>query len=693
MKRINAAVLGLLLFAFCGLNAMAYGDSEQVLRFANIFNNNMVLQQSKPAAVWGWAAPGSKLSVTIEEVEMPQATSGDVPASLVYRDNTPSVFAAVSLQVVAGKDGGWRVSFPAMKASFKAKRITVTDQTGKSVEISNLLIGEVWVCSGQSNMVWSGAMDSDLWNDGLQFHGIRLAKYDFTWPRPLNDLPKKISWNVTSSGLNWPKVSYVFARNLHLKLGVPVGIINNARGGTRGISWTSREELESLSAPVTDRELAEYDAKLKVWESPESLKRLAQAREDVINIWRPRARKAIAAHWKQFEAFMGKNLDEKKYTEWQVIAKEWFDSLDYEDNLPGAIPDWKVWGLERRAMEFFKGTTIKVPEMSRQLWKERPDDKDLRLGQSPPMGLFNAGVAPLKGMAVAGILFYQGENENFIPLDAMEEYRYIFPKIISAHRTVFNDDKLPFGIISLAGWGKYGDVPESGPYSRWSRIMEIHSDTHKATPNTGLITIHDIGHGSIHPPEKQPVGERAARWALATVYGRPIAYKNVYAYKSIAIDKEKVLVTFESDDGTKGDPGTFEGGKDYRGFVVVGKDRRWYAAEVAYNRREQALEVWSDLVKEPVAVRYAWSRFSDGNLGSRVAPVPLFRSDDWPFPESGKKLSGRQIDGLVKKQVQERRIKASLNELEKLTEKADQTVKDKLQNLKKAVMPDDTEKK
>jgi hypothetical protein len=112
---------------------------------------------------------------------------------------------------------------------------------------------------------------------------------------------------------------------------------------------------------------------------------------------------------------------------------------------------------------------------------------------------------------------------------------------------------------------------------------------------------------------------------------------------SIAINKGKVLVTFESDKGIKGDPGTFEGGKDYRGFVVAGKDRRWFTAEVTYNRGEQALEVYSDLVQEPVAVRYAWSRFSDGNLGTRIAPVPLFRSDHWPFPESGKKLSGGQI--------------------------------------------------
>ena len=132
------------------------------LRLANIFNSNMVFQQKKPAVVWGWAAPGSALAVTIEEHDEPVRQSGDLPVSIAYVEHNPAGFGARTVETVAAKDGAWRVTFPAMAASFRSKRITVRDRRGQSATIDNVLIGEVWVCSGQSNMVWPGALNKDL---------------------------------------------------------------------------------------------------------------------------------------------------------------------------------------------------------------------------------------------------------------------------------------------------------------------------------------------------------------------------------------------------------------------------------------------------------------------------------------------------------------------------------------------------
>ena len=684
------------------------------LRFANIFNSNMVLQQGKPAAVWGWAEPGAKLTVTIEEYDEPVKESGDLPVSIAYQEHNASTFQTQTIQAIAAKDGAWRATFPAMEASFRSKRIAVRDDQGKSTAIENVLIGEVWVCSGQSNMGWPGATNQDLWKNGLQLHGIRYTQYHYSWPRPRRDLPEKVDWEMISAKSigGFAKVPYVFARNLHLNLGVPVGIINNSRGGTLGISWTSREELKAIEAPVVARQLAEYDAKAKEWETEEYLQRLAKAREDIVKVWRPRARKEIAAHWKQYDAFMKENLNAGKYAEWQEMAANWHEAMKLKHNLgPDALPDWKVWGLERHSTKLFKGTDIKPPVMDKALWKERPDDKDRREGWSPPAGLFNAGAVPLKGLAIAGMIFYQGENQNFGKLDTLEQYQYTFPTIISAHRKLFGNDELPFGIISLAGWGTRGGEPEHNAYSRWPYIMDIHRRTHRDTPNTGLIVIHDAGHASIHPPNKQPVGERAARWALATVYGKKIAHRG-FRYQSSEIRDNRILVRFQADEERekaideiyaevekkirKGYPRfsevlpvTVEGNANYRGFVIAGQDRRWYPAEARPNVKERALEVWSDLVKEPVAVRYAWAGFPDGNLGTRIAPVPTFRTDDWPYPELGQ--NGRRPDRMIQEQITERKIRTGLNELEKLTTKSSKEVKERLEALWKALYPEKEE--
>ena len=258
------------------------------------------------------------------------------------------------------------------------------------------------------------------------------------------------------------------------------------------------------------------------------------------------------------------------------------------------------------------------------------------------------------------MIYYQGENENFGPLSYLSAYRHIFPKVIEAHRKLFNDPSLPFGIISLAGWGTKGTDPENDPYARYPYIMEVHAQTHQSTPNTGLISIHDLGHASIHPPEKRPVGERAARWALATVYDRKVEYRPDFVYEKIRVDGERIFVHFKAveEKQEKIDelyraweaktgntpkveqvlPVTFKGAykSAYRGFLIAGEDRRWYEAHVKANVKERALEVWSESVSAPVAVRYGWAQFSDGNLGSTTAPVPLFRSDEWPIPEKKK---------------------------------------------------------
>ncbi|MDP6504341.1 MAG: hypothetical protein QF886_12035, partial [Planctomycetota bacterium] len=495
-----------------------------------------------------------------------------------------------------------------------------------------------------------------------------------------------------------------------LNLGVPIGIINNARGGTLGISWTTREELQNIKAPVVAKQLAEYEAQAKEWESEEYLQRLARAKADLVNVWRPKTKKSVAAWWVEHDKFMAEHLDKEQLAEWRQIAADWREAIKLKHNGgPDNMAPWKVWGLERKAEKYFKGTDTKPPTMNfkKTLWKERPDDKDLRAGWSPPAGLFNAGVVPLKGMAIAGVLYYQGENNIFG--GRFDQYRYTFPTIIPAYRKLFSDDQLPFGIIGMPGCGKYNEDAERSPFSAWARVRDIHSRTHAKTPNTGLIVTYDCGQDNIHPNYKQPVGDRAARWALAEVYGRKVTYRN-FSYRSMEVRENKILVRFEAGKereqrinaiyeelkvGTRKRypalwevlPTTFEEGRspDYRGFLITGRDRRWLPAEARPNVKERALEVWSDLVKEHVAVRYAWANFPIGNLGSRIAPVPAFRSDDWGYPDAGK--NGRPDHNTIQENAIDRQIRTSLNELDKLTSKSSKEVRELLDALRKATHP------
>ena len=644
--------------------------------FAKIYETNMVLQQKREIKVWGNAKPGSTVHVTLKaDAKTRTISSSAHPTTITYDQGPEDDISPIKQSIITDDRGVWSTTFPPRKASYRPLSITLSNGQGESSSIHNLLIGEVWVCSGQSNMAWSGSEQSDLYQNSIPLHGIRFTSYNFTWPRPLKDLPSRIRWeelNPESFG-GFSKVPYFFARALHLNLGVPIGVIINARGGTLGISWTSWEELDSIKAPEVKKTVSEYRAKLREWESPQALDRLVKAKKDVINIWRPKAQKAIDAHWQKYDRFIKEHLDDEKNAIWKQRFSKWQEAIDLPKNSPGVLHNWKVWGLERQCQDLFTGTDLTPPKMDMSLWKERPKDTDPRLGWSPPAGLFNAGTAPLKSLALAGIIFYQGENQNFGNISNLTGYRHIFPKIISAHRKLFNQPDLPFGIISLAGWGKKNAPLEQSMFGRYPYIMEIHAKTHENTPNTGLSVIHDLGDSDIHPPDKRSVGERIARWALGDVYEKSIVYRPDFIFSSMEIKEGKASLSFTGNEEKEANtkiiytewkakrrkaprvkdvlPNTLDGG-DYLGFTIAGDDRRWFPAQAKANLKERVIEVWSDLVPEPVAIRYGWEQFSHGNLGSRAAPHPLFRSDDWPCPEVDPKLRKKAIaEALLRREV------------------------------------------
>ncbi len=308
--------------------------------------------------------------------------------------------------------------------------------------------------------------------------------------------------------------------------------------------------------------------------------------------------------------------------EFDTALRAWIDG----GRAPGAKSryeaDVKAWE-SKRAEAKSKGE--REPRRPSSSAYTSPADKH------QPGGMFNGMIAPLAGFALRGALFYQGENNSFGV--SWKPFGKTFPAVIAAWRKAFGDQNLPFGIIQIAGWSNRRTMTYDMNHHT-NIVREIQFLTWRRTPHTGLIVTFDTNTSQgIHPSYKVPVGERSARWALAEVYGakrwqsdQPVEWRGP-VYKSMAIEKGKITVTFEAGDNQ----GLVLARDDECGFYIAGKDREFHHAR-ARVVKDGKLEVWSEEVPEPVAARYGWSNLPAGVLMNRRGlPAYPFRTDAWPL--------------------------------------------------------------
>jgi len=608
--------------------------AEPTLRMAKILADHMVIQRDKPVVIWGWAAPGASVKVTITEDAklaapivakapkdalpeidsrkvLPPPPEGAYHATTAYVEHNAKPFRTIAKTAKAGADGAWEAEFPAMATSFKPKFI-LAESGGEVDAVQDVLVGIVWLNTGQSNIQRLGFNGSDLELPCSGLPGIRYCKIDGSWYKPLDDLREPAHWLVCSpqtAGMI-PGVSYFFALRLHRFLNVPVGIINNARGGTTGQAWCSREELNKIDHPSYKTILPKYDAECVPWESEAHRKKM-------------RAEQVAAA---------------------QAVVEQYEKDLAAYNALPA---EEKAKTRPPKKPKLKKTKALRVTEAM----------GDPREGWSPPAGLFNAVVHPLRKLHVEGMLYYQGENNNF---GLWSRYEYTFPRVMSSHRALFKNPKMPIGVIGLPGWKIFGQAPEITTVADgYAIIRDIHDRTCRAIDGVDLIACYDLGGPGIHPGDKRPVGERSARWALARVYGKEVYHRGpIYREMKLATNKKNgkkvVKLYFDVDPlaqknidkhkaaSTKPPPAWMtlpvprKSMPAYTGFIIAGKDKRWYPAHIERND-EPALEASSPFVDEPVAVRYAWGNRPEANaVGRGEMPLLSFRTDDWPLPESWK---------------------------------------------------------
>jgi sialate O-acetylesterase len=342
----------------------------------------------------------------------------------------------------------------------------------------------------------------------------------------------------------------------------------------------------------------------------------------------------------------------------------------------------KIMAEWEKACKYKKAEHDKKLVDAKQAGKKAPrlrlpkEPGDPRSGWSPPAGLFNATVMPISKLRIKGVLYYQGENQAFT---RWTRYEYTFPKIPVSFRKAFGDENLPFGCISQPGWGKFGLDPEVATISEgYAIVRDIQSRALANDSNAGMIATYPTGNSYIHPGEKFPVAEYASLWALATVYDKPVPHRG-NKYLEMKKRDGKAYIFFDSDpivyDKWKHIeknaywqvlPCPREGKAEFQGFIIAGSDQRWYPAKAKHTKLDGmwCIEVQSDLVENPVAVRYGWANWPTGNLvGRGRLPVPVFRTDNWAIPE-GVSYSSEAKDATNAK-IKELKAKAEIQVLDR----------------------------
>lgn len=233
-----------------------------------------------------------------------------------------------------------------------------------------------------------------------------------------------------------------------------------------------------------------------------------------------------------------------------------------------------------------------------------------------PLGLYNGMIAPLRNYKIKGVIWYQGESNTGNPC----EYQKLFPALIADWRQKWNQGDFPFLYVQLANFMQVNDQPSE---SNWAELRQAQLKT-LAIPNTAMAVTIDIGEwNDIHPLNKQDVGRRLALAARKVAYGDNQVVYSGPIYKSMKIDKNKIILTFSNTDGGL----VAKGGGELEYFAIAGEDKKfvWAKAKIEGNK----VIVWNDNITHPAAVRYAWADNPEGaNLYNKEGlPASPFETD------------------------------------------------------------------
>jgi len=643
-RRILLALLAWLL----PLAALA---ADAALELPLLFSDGAVLQRDRPLPVWGRAAPGSQV-----EVE----------------------FDGARAAATAGADGRWSLRLPAHAAGGPYE--LVVRAGGRERRVRDVLVGEVWLASGQSNMEWPVQETLHAAEDIAAAGDRRLRHFKIpkSWAeRPQADLAGG-QWQAASPDTvgAFSAVAYAFARELRAATGVPVGIIDSTWGGSSIEAWMDAAML-GLDADALEARM-----------------RQARAADEAV---RARTRERLAA-WPPVdaasEAFAAAPLDERDWATIQVPALweaagypgvdgvAWYRTafeLDAREAAAGVtlglgrIDDSDtVWvngrrvgatrngwntprayavppsalragrntvavrvedsggggGIAGRADELYLATAGGARRALAGPWRFRTAAVDVAMDEGKNQvdtALYNAMVHPLQPYPLAGVIWYQGET-NATPQGA-HAYRDRFGALIRGWRAAWQAPELPFLWAQLAAFGSGGDrVDAAGTVidSPWATLRESQSAV-LALPATAQAVTIDVGDAhDIHPRDKRTVGHRLALAARRVAYGQDVVHAGP-AYRGAEAREGTLVLRFDAPAGLA----VRGGGQAPRGFELAGADGRFHPAQARIEG--DAVVLRSGAVPQPRLARYAWSDnpAAADLVGGDGLPASPFRTGEW----------------------------------------------------------------
>lgn len=614
-----------------------------------LFTDHMVLQQGRSNPIWGWASPGEVVQVEIAGQR--QTTAADAT-------------------------GRWRSWINPMEAGGP---YTLSVRGRNLVQVEDILVGEVWLAAGQSNMQFAvaGANRAVEVLSGSSCPDIRLfqvARHSSL--EPAEHTPSRWQTCSPATVAGFSAVAYFFGRQLQQQLRVPVGLINASWGGTNAEEWTRQLELESDPAfgPILERwrsvdpatrALFLEDAELELWLDDLEFLPIDGRRPSLI-----------------LDDFEDGDLQTSLFGRWQAgrpgpwgegrLEPDESGSLRYTSRIrPGEIAQVTVHfapgtyiDLSRyEALRFrcrgtgrlrfqslqpdigdsdnytapvveltpgWQSVTIRFQELAQAGWgKSRPFTAHRLSGAAfevlppapfarPPAGLYNGMIHPLVPFGVRGVLWYQGEGNA----GRSYQYRRLLPAMVASWRSAWEVPELPFLVVQLPNFrARRAEPSESG----WAELREAQLMTARTDPWVHLAVTIELGEDDdVHPKEKQEVGRRLAVLAGARVYGRDLVGSGPL-YHSFRREGSAIRIEF-----TEIGSGLISaGGNPVRGFAVAGEDRRFHWAEARIDGA--SVLVSSPAVSDPVAVRYGWADNPDCSLyNAEGLPASPFRTDDWP---------------------------------------------------------------
>jgi sialate O-acetylesterase len=644
-KKVILCLLGAAIFV-----SQVAAQTGKTLQLAGIFGDNAVIQQGTNAPVWGMAAPSATIRIE---------------------------FAGYTSFAKANNDGKWMLRMPALQAGGPFDMKVTGEDT---IILKNLMVGEVWLASGQSNMEWR--FSAGVGEKTKQY--IAEANYPlirlFNVPRitansPLADIEPS-AWQICSPATvkDFSAIAYFFGQNVHKHLDVAVGIINSSWGATNVEAWMSAEVLATHpdfrnKVIYADNDLAKWNEFVKnsiqadltrddmAKSANEGIKTGANTLNYNDHAWTKSVYPmdmntiGLSGYWglvwfrkhfelskqdagQKFKAHIPMNAREAIiYINGKEITTFQFPNGVKEFEIPAKILTLGKNMLAIRYYVHWGSAYIGTKAEECLLTGLKSNAKIDLSGEWSCSSKIEPQLPQWQDYYNKQSVQYNGRIAPIIPYGIKgaiwyqgesnsgkaAQYAQLFPMMINDWRVRWQQGYFPFLFVQLANFKDRQAEPSD---DEWAYLREAQLKT-LDQPNTGMAVSIDIGEANdIHPRNKFDVGQRLYLAALKTAYNAHVVSSGP-KFESFSIEENKIRLKFSS----IGSGLIAKGSGKLSGFAIAGADKVYHWADAVIDGSD--VVVSSPLVSVPVSARYAWAANPECNLYNKERlPASPFRTDN-----------------------------------------------------------------